>query len=103
LQGTPTWPAPFQWISAGADRLLQSSALDPATRSTLERYAWTDRQELVCAIRVQRPDVILIGTGPDESWAQAHAEVAHALAAYRQVKTVDGVEIWLPRNFTGVP
>ena len=103
LQGTPIWPAPFQWISAGADRMLQSAALDPATRSTLERYAWTDRQELVRAIRAQRPDVILIGTGPDERWSRAHAEVADALTAYRQVKTVDGVEIWLPHFTTGVP
>jgi hypothetical protein len=105
LGGTPIWPVPFQWVSAGADRLLESDALDPETRSRIEHYAWADRQELAQSIRTQRPDVILIGDGPDERWALGHAEIAAAIRDYRPIETVDGVEIWRPRNTrrTGSP
>jgi len=50
------------------------------------------------AIKRVRPDVVLVGEGADERWALGHAEVAAALRGYRPVETVDGVEIWLPRN-----
>jgi hypothetical protein len=103
LEGTPLWPVPFQWVSAGAERLLQSATLDPATRDRIARYAWADRQDLVQSIQTGRPDVILIGEGADERWALGHPEVAAALRAYRQVASVDGVEIWLPRTEPSAP
>ena len=103
LQGTPLWPVPFQWVSAGAERLLQSATLDPGTRDRIARYALTDRQDLVHSIQTGRPDVILIGEGADERWALGHPEVAAALRAYHQVKSVDGVEIWLPRSEPRAP
>jgi len=103
LQGKPLWPVPFQWVSAGAERLLQFATLDPATRSRIERYAWADRQDLVQSIQTGRPDVILIGEGADERWALGHPEVAAALRAYHQVESVDGVEIWLPRTKPSAP
>jgi len=103
LQGTPLWPVPFQWVSAGAERLLQSATLDPAIRDRIARYARADRQDLVQSIQTGRPDVILIGEGADERWALGHPEVAAALRAYRQVESVDGVEIWLPRTEPSAP
>jgi len=103
LQGTPLWPVPFQWVSAGAERLLQFATLDPATSSRIERYAWVDRQDLVQSIQTGRPDVILIGEGADERWALGHPEVAAALRAYHQVESVVGVEIWLPRTKSSAP
>lgn len=103
LKGTPLWPVPFQWVSAGAERLLQSATLDPAIRDRIARYARADRQDLVQSIQTGRPDVILIGEGADERWALGHPEVAAALRAYRQVESVDGVEIWLPRTEPSAP
>jgi len=90
--------APFQWISQNADGLLASEQLDPGTRREIYEYGRQDRAELVDTIRIRRPDVILIGGKGEEKWAFSDPQIVAALQAYRNVETVHGVEIWLPRK-----
>ena len=100
LHGTSVGRAPFQWVSDGAERLLASGALDAATRPQIETAARLDRFEVAQAIRDGRPDVILVEGAARERWALSHAEIAAALSAYRKVKTISDVQIWLPRQPT---
>jgi len=110
LRGTAIGRTPFQWVSAFTNRMLTvgeldrggtHKILDPVLRHRLEEYARLDRQELADSIRTGKPDVVLIGGKVERLWALSHPEIAAALRAYRMAKTVDGVEIWLPRRPSG--
>jgi len=107
LHGILVSRAPFQWISAYADRLLTAGTLDPDAnnrigdailRRTIEDYARVDRVELADSIRTGRPDVILIGGAMEHRWAFAHPELTLVLQPYRRAETFEGIEIWLPRT-----
>lgn len=97
LHGTPIGRSPFQWISRSADGVLASEQLDPTARRKIGEYERADRNELVDTIRTRRPDVILIGGAIAHQWAFSYPEIVQALQPYRRAKTVDKVEIWLPR------
>ena len=95
LNATPVGPAPFQWVSDRADRMLVSDTMDSTTRQRIEGYARLDRLRTAQAVRSSKPDVILVEGKLRETWALSHPEIAAVLSAYRRVSTVDGVEIWI--------
>jgi len=101
LKGTSLGPTPFQWVSDRADRMLASDPMDLATRRRIEDYARVDRVRTALAVRTFQPDVILVEGKLREDWAHSHREIAAVLSAYRRVRTVDDIEIWLRIPATG--
>jgi hypothetical protein len=106
LQGAPTGHQPWQMVSGYADLLLNSGALDPGAnrkvlnpviRRRIEEYARVDRKELADTIHLRRPDAILIANRVLARWAFSDPGIAMALSSYRKAKSIDDVEIWVPR------
>jgi hypothetical protein len=75
--------------------MLISDPMDSATRQRIEGYARLDRLRTAQAVRSSKPDVILVEGKLREEWALSHPEIAAVLLAYRRVRTVDDVKIWL--------
>jgi hypothetical protein len=95
LKARSVGPAPFQWVSDRADRMLASDPMDSPTRQRIEGYARLDRLRAAQAVRASKPDVILVEGKLREVWALSHPEIATVLRAYRRARTVDDIVIWL--------
>lgn len=85
-----------QWLTLGAEVLLDRGGLDAATRDALKAAAVLDRKMLTEDIISQQPDLILVHRARAfdwMAWARSDPVLAEQLKAYRTYQTVGDVTI----------
>jgi hypothetical protein len=90
-----------EWATGGALAMMDRAGDDQAKRAKALAYFEGDRQMLTEDIETQHPDVILLEetAGFDfQQWIAQSPRLQAAMAQYRRAETVDGVEIYQPRN-----
>jgi len=85
-----------QWLTLGAEVLLDRGGLDATTRDALNAAAALDRKILTEDIASQRPDLILVHRTRAfdwMAWARSDPALAEQIEAYRTHQTVGDVII----------
>jgi hypothetical protein len=85
------------WATGGALFMKAHAGDDPVRRAKADAYLEGDRQMTAQDIETQRPDIVLIQqtAGFDfAQWIAQSAPLRAAMARYKRVETVDGVEIY---------
>jgi hypothetical protein len=90
-----------EWTTGGALAMMERAGDDQAKRAKALAYFEGDRQMLTEDIETQHPDIILLEEtrGFDfQQWIAQLPRLQAAMARYRLADTIDGVEIYQPRD-----
>jgi hypothetical protein len=89
------------WATGGAVLMKARAGADPVLRARADAYFENDRLMLTQDIETQHPDIVLLQetVGFDfGQWIAQSPRLQAAMASYQRVETIDGVEIFRPRD-----